>query len=209
MRMRFILFCWFFVFGKLSLHLTHLDIIFLNSFLLIIKFTHWNIILRKKHLIKIMSKCNQCKPEYMFFFLGGGGEATKYDSFLDGWVYENRSSMFERVLLHKNITFSFTSSSASTNSSRFAVFFSPSFTAFDGSSHASLIDLRPKNIKRVTAAYSPTGNAVYKTTASVHYQILFNKLTSFLIHTTLMVYEANYRPFNNQRKCLRTTQFVM
>lgn len=57
----------------------------------------------------------------------------------------------------EKITFSFTSSSASTNSSDSC---SPVLATVEGRSQASLIDFRPKNNKRVTAAYSPIGNAV-------------------------------------------------
>lgn len=62
------------------------------------------------------------------------------------------------------ITFSLTSSSASTYSSSSWLLLSPLLTAFIGRSHASFMDLRPKNNKRVTAAYSPIGNAVWMTT---------------------------------------------
>lgn len=60
-------------------------------------------------------------------------------------------------------TFSFTSSWASTYSPRSTLFLSPLLTS-DGRSHASLIDLIPKNSRRVTAAYSPIGKAVQRNT---------------------------------------------
>lgn len=58
------------------------------------------------------------------------------------------------------LTFSFTSSSASASSSSSGVLLSPFLTTLDGRSHASFIDFRPKNKRRVTAAYSPIGTAV-------------------------------------------------
>lgn len=66
--------------------------------------------------------------------------------------------------MQAKITFSLTSSSASTNSSSSGLLLSPLWTTLDGRSHASFIDLRPKNNKSVIAAYSPIGNAVWMTT---------------------------------------------
>lgn len=70
----------------------------------------------------------------------------------------------ERRLVETKLktTFFFTSASASTNSSSSLLLLSPVLTGVDGISHASLIDLSPKNSKSVTAAYSPIGIAVHK-----------------------------------------------
>ena len=76
---------------------------------------------------------------------------------------QNLSSIIGRFWNYR-ITFSLTSSSASTYSSSSWLLLSPLLTAFVGRSHASFMDLRPKNNKRVTAAYSPIGNAVWMTT---------------------------------------------
>jgi len=66
----------------------------------------------------------------------------------------------------------FTSFSASEYSSSSGLLSSLVLTSFVGRSHASFIDFSPKNMRSVTAAYSPIGRAVHKLT----------RLEMFLFH---------------------------
>lgn len=94
------------------------------------------------------------------------------------------------------LTFSFTSSSASTNSPSSGLSFRL-LTTVDGSSHAFFIDLKPKNIRRATAAYSPMGKAVKVCHLSRY------RITGVLGELACFIFK--YRKTNEQRKTIHIT----